>query len=210
MKQILSALILIAALVSLGVGGTLAAWVESDSGGYAFRVGEWDPDRECTIGWWKNWDNHLDDYPNLEADIYGWLYEMNNPPPDWDSQWLMDDMIIPPSPVPDGVIDAADMVELINQKDDSRKAMFLAQYLVQRLNQMSGMQSPSSLHDVTLVPTYDPITNYLGLGDPYNASGQEILQKIEDKYNESELAVENAYEYEIMKDVCDWLNNLRM
>ena len=207
MKQVLSALILIAVVASLLAGGTLARWIESDFGASSFEAGEWHVDCERTIGWYKNWDNHLHLYPNLEDDINYCLNAMNPPVTEWYSCWLMPNMDVYPA------INTADMVELINQKDESRKAMFLAQYLVQRLNQMLDAQSEDSRHNVMLVPTYkkyyqDYGDDYLDLSDRTDAPGWEILQKIEAKCGGPELGDENADEFVVMKDVCDWLNNL--
>ena len=187
-------------------GGTLAHWIDSDESASSFKAGEWSVDLTGTIGWYTNWDNHLDLYPNLEDDINFWLNEMNNPASEGYSLWLMPD-------INGGGIDVTDMVLLIGQKDQSRKAMFLAQYLAQRLNQMLGRQSEDTRHDVMLVPTYEKYYqdygyDYLGLFDPYDAPGWEILQKIEAKYGVTELGDENAHEFVVMKDVCDWLNKL--
>lgn len=198
MKQIVLALILIAALASLGVGGTFAHWVESDTGAYSFQANEWQVDLVGSHGWWKNWPNHLHLYPNLEADINFWLNEI-----DGQSDWLMLEV--------DGIypINTADMVLLIAQGEGSTAEQgFLMQYLAQRLNQMSGRQSPSSRHDVTEVLSYATSGNYLDLVDPSDAPGWEILQKIEAKHGAIELLNPDAYEFEIMKDVCDALNNL--
>ncbi len=204
MKQILLVLILIAALASLGVGGTLAAWVVSDTGDYSFEASLWDCDWVGSHGWWKNWPNHLHLYPHLEDDINFWLNEMNNPLSEWYSDWLMPNMDTYPD------INVADMVLLIEQGEGPiAEHQFLMQYLPQRLNQMSGRQSPSSRHDVMSVPTYkkyyqDYGYDYLVLLDPYDASGQEIIAAIETKYSTSP----TDEEFGIMKDVCDALNNL--
>ena len=196
MKQILSVLILIAELVSLGVGGTFAHWVDdSDSGDYAFEAGEWQVDLSGTIGFWKG-PGALNAFnPSAEDDIEFWLREIDTNP-----GWL-------------GPTEYDDMVLWLSWDEpgeaSSMEAKFLAQYLAQRLNQRSGRQSESTQHDVTKVPSYDPVVNYLGLANPYSASGAEIIQKIELKYN-AILPPPTDSELEIMKDVCDWLNNLWM
>ena len=195
MKQILSALILIAALVSLGIGGTLAAWVESDRGDFTLEAGEWHVDQSGTIGFWREsgalnafGETDLESQEQIEL----WLVEIDD-----DSCWL-------------GPTTYADMVVLLSYGEEGVASImeqkFLAHYLAQRLNQISGWQSENTEHYVSDVPSYDDYGNYLNLPDP--AYGYEIIQQIEGKCDADELTNPDADEFEIMKDVCDYLNNL--
>lgn len=205
MKQVILFLVCIAALVSAAVGGVLADWVEDDFSGYSLEAGEWQPpDCDGTRGFWKgpgvqNWVG-----VDYESTIEGWLIAIDS-----DSGWL-------------GPTSYADMVSAnwMNCGGNDMYMKFRSQYLAQRLNQESGRQSPTNLHDVMNVDSYansnNPsskyyigVENYLGLPNPYNATGWQIIQAIESKYGNmsADEDLRNT-EYEIMKDVCDELNNL--
>lgn len=186
MKQIASIIVLIAVVVSLGVGGTLADWVDRDHGNYHFQVGEWEVGRDGTIGFWRG-PGALNAFDPLAEDtIEFWLGEI-----DTASDWLG------PTTYEDAISE-----DWLYYGGPDMYMKFRAQYLAQWLNQISGRQSESTLHNVMDVPGYAASGNYLGLGDPYYAPGWEIVDAIEDTYSEP------FPDFELMKDICDYLNNL--
>ena len=141
-----------------------------------------------TRGFWSQWDSHN---TYTKAEIDGWLAII-----DASSLWL-------DSVDGDGDFDTDDMDCIFANgvgPGATMESRFLAHYLAQRLNQVSGRQSPSTTHDVTAC---DP-ANYLNLLIPTSATGQQIVDAIEAKSGTSPTAAQ----FEIMKDVCDALNNL--
>ncbi|MCP8314106.1 MAG: hypothetical protein H3Z53_07030 [archaeon] len=100
--------------------------------------------------------------------------------------------------------DTDGMVKLIKDatgKGSTMEKKFLAQYLALRLNVESLRIHPTAYtHDVTAL---DP-SNYLGLADPSSATVSEIIAAIEGKYGTSPTGAQ----FEIMKNICDALNNL--
>jgi len=141
-----------------------------------------------TRGFWSQWDSHN---TYTKAEIDGWLAII-----DASSLWL-------DSVDGDGDFDTDDMECIFANgvgPGATMESRFLAHYLAQRLNQVSGRQSPSTTHDVTAC---DP-ANYLNLLIPTSATGQQIVDAIEAKSGTSPTAAQ----FEIMKDVCDALNNL--
>ena len=74
---------------------------------------------------------------------------------------------------------------------------FLGHYLATRLDVQAGRLALPTPHDTT----YDP-GNYLGLTTPAAATLSEIVWAIESKYSMP------SPDSEVMKDVCDALNNL--
>ena len=137
-------------------------------------------DQGGTIGFWKKWDRHNTD---TQAEIEGWLSSI-----DADSAWL-------------GPTSVTDMVTMLKQASGGTPGeKFLGHYLATRLDVESGRLSGTRYHDVSGL---DP-GNYLGLIDPTSASVEEIISAIEDKYGTSP----SDDQFELMKGICDGLNNL--
>ncbi len=132
-----------------------------------------------TIGFWKNWDSHN---TYTEVEIEGWLAGLGS---GWFSPATVEDM--------EAIIDAA-----LDPGSNTHK-MFRAQYLATRLDSASGRLNPTTVHDFS---GYDP-GNYLGLGG--SGTVPEIIGAIEGKVGPP---WPNNSQYELMKDVCDALNNL--
>lgn len=139
-------------------------------------------DQEGTIGFWKNWNKHK---TYTEAEIEGWLATV-----DGASDWLG------PCTV-DGIVS---LIEDATGKGNTMEKMFLAQYLALRLNVESERISATGTHDVSKL---DP-TNYLGLTSSSAATVAEITAAIESKHGTFPLKAQ----FEIMKNICDALNNL--
>jgi hypothetical protein len=138
-----------------------------------------------TIGFWKNWDSH-NTYTQSEIEI--WLATS-----DGASAWL-------------GPTTTSDMESWLNvSKKDPMEKQFLAHCRATRMDVESGRLGPGIPHDIT---GQDPL-NYLGVPDPSSATlgGTDgIISKIEGKFGTSP----DDSEFEVMKDVCDALNNLEI
>ncbi len=156
---------------------------------YTFTVtihlAQWAPGG--TMGFWKNWDRHN---TFTEEEINGWLAAI-----DADSDWLVTDMD------DDGDIDVDDMVATIegHNKDATMEEKFLAQYLCTRLD-IEAATISAGVHDIS---DYDP-GDYLGLGG--SGTLAEIIAAIEGKYGTSP----TSYQYGIMHNICDALNNVEI
>ena len=134
-----------------------------------------------TPGFWKNWDSHN---TYTQGEIEGRLVEIAA-----SSSWL-------------DATSVADMEAVFAAALGGHAPMesrFLAHYLATRLNNASGILNPAALHDVT---GPDP-GKYLGLATPSAATLTEIIPAIEGKWGTSP----TNREFNIMKDVCDALNN---
>ncbi|RLC91043.1 MAG: hypothetical protein DRI39_10840, partial [Chloroflexi bacterium] len=83
---------------------------------------------------------------------------------------------------------------------DGMEERFLGHYLATSLDAASGRLALTRTHDVTGLDE----DNYLGLADPEEATLAEIIDAIEGKCGESP----SKDEFEVMKDICDALNNL--
>lgn len=137
-----------------------------------------------TIGFWRNWDSHN---TFTEGEIEGWLTEI-----DASSQWFG----------PTTVEGMVSLMQAALKGNAKPKDKFLAHCLATRLNERSGILDGLDTHDVT---GEDP-GNYLGLANPSTATLNQIIAAIEGKFG---TAVNNA-RYNIMKNVCDALNNLEV
>ena len=135
-----------------------------------------------TPGFWKNWDSHK---TFTEEEIELRLIEI-----DATSAWFtgldtVEEM--------EAIFDAA------QGKGATAEKRFLAQYLALRLNALSSLLCGTEPHDVT---AQDP-GNYLGLANPTAATLGEIIDAIESKFS----SLPTPAQFNIMKDVCDALNN---
>jgi len=179
-----TAFICLALIIALGGTGLgYAYWSDALTIEGTITTGEWD--HGGSIGFWKNWDKHE---TFTEEEIEGWLGSINAT-----SDWL-------------GPTTVGGMEEMLwqNCKSDMQ-CKFLKQYLATRLNVESGLLSPGAIHNFA---TLDP-HNYLGLGGSGTLS--EIIAAIEGKYPEdpadSSAVWPTDKQYEIMKNICDDLNN---
>lgn len=133
-----------------------------------------------TPGFWKKWDRHN---TFSQGEIEGWLGDIAA------SLWL----------------DASSVAEMeavfaaALGSGATKESRFLAHYLAVRLNDASGILDAAAPHDVT---GFDP-GNYLGLANPAAATVPQIISAIEGKWGTSP----TNGEFNIMKNVCDALNN---
>jgi len=136
-----------------------------------------------TIGFWKKWDSHN---TYTQAEIEGWLWQISDASAwyNWDKPVAIGDMKVV-------IMDALG-------GSGTPETRFLAQCLATRLNVFSGRLDGGDTYDVS---GEDPLT-YLGLGT--SATLNEILDAIEAKYGTSPTNTE----FNIMKNICDKLNNL--
>ncbi len=144
-----------------------------------------------TIGFWGNWKAHK---TYTQAEIDGWLQTI-----DAASLWLVEDMD------GNGLIDVGDMEAIfargLSAKGATRsKYQFLAHYLATRLGAESG-RITDGMH--VLEPN-----SYLGLEGAVTLG--EIINAIESKYPSGGGAWPTKDQYEIMKDICDALNNVEI
>jgi hypothetical protein len=142
-----------------------------------------------TPGFWRQWNKHK---TYSQAEINCWLNNI-----DITSFWLVENKDS------DCNINTDDMDVILNNgvgKGSTKESRFLANYLAQRLNQVSARQLPTTTHDVT---GYDP-GNYLGLANPHQASGAEIVAAIEGKYGTSP----GDAQFVVMLNICSALNKL--
>ena len=139
----------------------------------------------CTPGFWKNWDSHN---AFTQAQIEGWLAEI-----DATSAWL--------GPTTMGGMEA--IFVAATGQGATPQSRFLAQYLATRLCERSGILNLTDKHDAT---GKDP-SNYLSLANPAAATLGEIIATIESKFSAAPPPPTNT-QFNIMKDVCDALNNL--
>ncbi len=177
------------ALIQVGAAGMVgvrAGFSDIETSRYnSISTGEWPWPGGGTIGFWGEWDSHN---TYTEAEINAWLGII-----DVDSQWLV------PDKDGDGDIDVGDMDIIFEQTAPpyDNEHQFLGHYLATKLNMESVRLHPEATHDFG---AYDP-GDYLGL----NGSGtlEEIVLAIESKYGTSPTDAQS----EVMKDICDKLNN---
>lgn len=135
-----------------------------------------------TIGFWKNWNKHK---TYTKAEIEGWLATIDGAS-DWLGPCIVDGMV--------------SLIKDATGKGTTMEKMFLAQYLALRLDVESERISATGTHDVSKLD----LTNYLGLTSPSAATVAEITTAIESKYG----TFPSRAQFEIMKNICDALNNL--
>ncbi|HUV52661.1 MAG TPA: SipW-dependent-type signal peptide-containing protein [Dehalococcoidia bacterium] len=184
-------LICFALLICLaGTGVGYAHWSDTVTIEGTITTGEWD----CggTIGFWKNWDSHN---TYTEDEIEGWLQSI-----DENSTWL-------------GPTNMTDMVSWLTWDEENpannMTNKFLAHYLATRLNMETEplpRLNPDNEHDITTIKGY----GYLGLANPSSATLSEIVQAIEDKHVPPATEPPTDKQFEIMKNICDALNNLEI
>jgi len=172
------------------VGVGLAHWQETLTIDTTATTGRW-KEVGGSPGFWKNWDSHN---TYTETEIWGFLAAV-----DASSLWL------------GGIKDISQMQAVLTPvvltpavptpgEDTTMEAKFLRHYLATRLNVEAGQLYPELFH---LFSSYDP-ANYLGLGG--QGTLEEIIGAIEGKYGTSP----TEGQFEIMKDICDALNNLEI
>jgi len=174
------------ALVAVGVG--LAHWQETVTIETTVETGTWEVGG--TPGFWGSWDSHN---TYTKEDIEGWLF----PDIDTPSHWLVPDM--------DGndIIDINDMQAVFAAGEGgTMEEKFLAHYLATRLNAKADRLYLGTTHDVIGISGY----SYLGLATPAFATLTDIIVAIESKYG----TPPTEGEFEIMKNICDALNNMEI
>lgn len=170
----------LALVLGLGMMGVgLAHWTDTLTIGGNVGTGEWD--EGGTIGFWKNWDNH-NPYIFTEEDIEGWLAGIS-------SGWF----------VVTTVEEMGDIIDGGLGEGHTMKGHFLAHYLATRLDVASGRLNGTTVHNFSGIDPGD----YLGLGG--YGTVLQIISAIESKVGPP---WPNTNQYELMKDVCDALNNL--
>jgi len=189
-------LALLICLAGTGVG--YAAWTDTLSIEGTITTGTWDTGG--TIGFWRNWNKH--NY--TQGQIEGWLTSINAT-----SSWLVPDVA-----APSGTIDVKDMEVVINSASGpDKQKQFLGHYLATRLDvePTPPRLTLGIVHNITHVPVekkdgdiqYIDASPYFGYD--FNTLEQIILT-IESKYTENP----TPDQFEIMKNVCDALNNLEI
>ena len=174
-------LALVLAMGIVGVG--YAAWTDTIYIEGTVTTGSWDVGG--THGFWKNWQSHK---TYTRSEIEGWLSNI-----DGSSSWLG----------PTTVEGMVALIEAGEAEGHTKYDAFLMQYLPTRLNAASGRLILTTIRDY--YPPYDP-GDYLGLGG--QGTLLEIITKIESKYPDLPDQDPTDDEFEIMKDICDALNNL--
>ena len=168
------------ALVAVGVG--LAHWQAALPIDGTVTTGKW-KEVGGTPGFWKNWDEHN---TYTETEISGFLSAVNG-----QSLWF------------NGKISSISDMQAIFAAGEAEgatmEAKFLRQYLATRLNVEAERLFMHTFH---LFSSYD-LENYLGLGG--QGTLQEIIGAIESKYPSP-----TEGQFEIMKNICDALNNLEI
>ena len=180
------AVLCLALLVAFGaLGATYPLWFEPMYIESNICTGVWDRGGDCdgTRGFWNNWDSHN---TYSQSKIEEWLVGIDAP-----SQWLG----------PTNVSDMETFFDAGTGKKHTMKDAFLAHYLATRLNAASGRLVTNTNRNFN---PYDT-KNYLGLGG--NGTLVEIILAIESKYPTSPAEEPTRHQYEVMKNICDALNN---
>ena len=178
-KTGLLCLAVLIALVGVGVG--LAHWQKTLTIEGTVETGIWEVGG--TPGFWKNWDSHN---TYTEAEIVSFLHAIGIPP-----GWLY------------GTTDISQMEAVFAAGEGgTMEEKFLRHYLATRLNERADRLYPDTVH---LFSSYDP-ANYLALGG--QGTLDEIIDAIEDKYPAPDEDSPTEGQFEIMKNICDALNNL--
>jgi len=166
-------------IIALGVLNVgYAMWSESLTIDGSISTGEWFHEEDSTHGFWKNFNSHRS---YTEEEIEAWLVIIDD-----NSLWL-------------GPRDIAGMLVILNNNGPHYNK-FILQYLPLRLGVESGRLDPSRLRDCSGL---DP-SNYLGLADNTASSLTEIISAIESKCG----TLPSDYQFEIMKNVCEYIIKL--
>jgi len=171
-------LALLLGMGSLAVG--YAAWTDPLTIGGTVNTGSWSS--SGTPGFWKSWDSHN---TYTQEEIEEWLENI-----DGDSGWLGGH-----------IEDISDMVAVFDAGEGDGPTMperFLRHYLATRLNVEAGRLSPGTFH---LFGSYDS-------GDYLNMGGQGTLEFIIIAIEGKEGTSPTEAQFEIMKNICDALNNI--
>ena len=183
-------LALLICLAGTGVG--YAYWSDTLTIEGTVTTGTWD--KGGTIGFWKNWDSHN---TYSEEEIEGWLGKVDTASGGPDSGWL-------------GPTNMTDMVSWLTWGEENSASnmtnKFLGHYLATVLNAESDRLHRNFTHDVT---TKDP-GNYLNLTNVESSTLSEIIAAIESKYVPPATEPPTNKQFEIMKNICDALNNLEI
>ena len=171
----------LAMVIVVGIMGvSYAAWVDYIHIHGTVTTGDWEEELGGTIGFWGAWNNH-NTYPVTQ--IEAWLENI-----DADSDWL-------------GPTTTSGMEDCFNAgTGPNAEKRFLAHYLATRLNAESERLSLTMVRDIS---GYDP-ANYLGLAG--SGTLPEIFIAMEAKFGSSP----STQQYNLMKDICDGLNNVNL
>lgn len=182
-KTGLLCLAVLLALVGVGVG--LAHWQETVTIEETVETGTWE--LGGTPGFWGSWDSHN---TYTEGEILGFLAGIGGPP-----GWLYGTT---------GINEMEAVFAAGEAEHATMEAKFLRQYLATRLNDRADRLYPGTFH---LFSIYDP-GNYLGLDGA--GTLPDIIDAIEDKYPAPDEEPPSEGQFELMKDICDALNNLEI
>jgi len=143
-------------------------------------------DQGGTPGFWKNWDSHS---KFTQSQILEFLFRI-----DVSSSWLLPDLN------KNNYVDINDMEMVFDagERSGTMEEKFLRSYLATRLNAESDRLLYEPIRNFF---QYDP-DDYLDLGG--TGTLWQIIEAIESKYGISP----TEEEYELMKDICDALNNV--
>ena len=183
-------------LALVGVGAGLAHWQQTLTVETTVETGTWEVGG--TPGFWGSWDSHN---TYTWDQIRGWLLLIDNP-----SHWLVPDISENDTP------DINDMEAVfVAGEGGTMEAKFLAHYLATRLNVEAGTLFDDTVHDFSSCdpPTGDYLYGYHALSG--QGTLQEIIGAIEDNYPalpDGDPPTEG--QFEIMKNICDALNNLEI
>ncbi len=155
-----------------------------------------------TPGYWQNWRSHYS-----VANMTSFLSAVYNDPINRSPGWVKTEI----DANKNGTITIAEMEAILNAgigKDATPKSKFLRQYMATRLDAVSGRLYWDNTHDVTGINGYQ----YLGLANPSSSTLEQIIAAIESKYPVTKKV--NGWsidkQYDILKNVCDALNNVQI
>lgn len=175
---------------SLGI--SYAAWTDTLTIDTTVNTGSWEQSGSAG-GWWKHACCHHNS-PYTEDEILDFLAAIDSA-----SDWLVPDMD------GDGEITTSDMHAILTPGEGATmEQKFLRHYLATRLNVEAGRLFLDTFHLFSILdpPTIDYPDGYLGLEGEHTL--EWIINAIEGKYGTSPTEAQ----FEIMKDICDALNNL--
>ncbi|HTK05157.1 MAG TPA: SdrD B-like domain-containing protein, partial [Candidatus Eisenbacteria bacterium] len=152
-------------------------------------------EHEGTIGLWRNWFRHN---KYTQAQIDGWLSTINST-----SGWLMTEAGYSANTT--GMVnlinDATKFCSKLPDKIECANRKFLAQYMVNRLNVLSGRKTLSSTYDLS---SFGAAMNYLGISPTTSVMMSTYITKVEAKVATSP----SRNQYLWMASVSDFINNI--